>query len=112
MVGSKEDSDGSEMRIQILASAIDDLANGRDFYELQESGVGDYFQDCLFSDVESLLLYGGMHRIVFGYHRLPSVALQEISLCDLLQNAAAGFDCCVSCSGLSSRSGEDSWITP
>lgn len=60
------------MKIQILASAIDDLADGRDFYDLQERGVGDYFQDCLYSDIESLLLYGGMHRMVFGYHRLLS----------------------------------------
>lgn len=60
------------MRIQILSSAVEDLDVARNFYDLQESGVGDYFQDCLFSDIESLVLYGGMHRKVFGYHRLLS----------------------------------------
>ena len=60
------------MRIQILASAIDDLADGRDFYDLQERGVGDYFQDCLFLDIDSLLIHAGMHRSIFGYHRLLS----------------------------------------
>jgi len=60
------------MRIRILGSAIADLAVGRDFYDQQESGVGDYFQDCLFSDIDSLVLYEGMHRQVFGYHRLLS----------------------------------------
>lgn len=60
------------MKLRILESAIRDLRDGREFYELQEPGVGDYFQDCLFSDIDSLVLYGGMHREIFGYHRLLS----------------------------------------
>ena len=60
------------MRLRILQSAIEDLHDGKDFYDHQEPGVGDYFQDCLFSDIESLLLYGGIHRQMFGYHRLLS----------------------------------------
>ena len=35
------------MRIRLLASAVADLAAGRDFYDRQEIGVGEYFQDCL-----------------------------------------------------------------
>ena len=60
------------MRVRILASAIQDLSDGKEFYDRQELGVGDYFQDCLFSDIDSLVLYGGIHRKVFGYHRLLS----------------------------------------
>lgn len=60
------------MRIRILASAIQDLQAAKDFYDRQEPGIGDYFQDCLFSDIDSLILYGGTHRKVFGYHRLLS----------------------------------------
>ncbi len=60
------------MRIQILPSAIEDLDKGWDFYEAQEPGVGDYFQSCLFSDIDSLVLHGGIHREIFGYHRLLS----------------------------------------
>ena len=60
------------MKIRILASAIGDLQDGKDFYDRQGLGVGDYFQDCLFSDIDSLVLYGGIHRKVFGYHRLLS----------------------------------------
>ncbi len=60
------------MRIRILESAIGDLSAGRDFYDQQEIGVGDYFQDCLFSDIDSLVLYGGIHRQVFGFYRLLS----------------------------------------
>ncbi len=60
------------MRIRILESAVADLSAGREFYERQEIGVGDYFQDCLFSEIDSLILYAGSHRQVFGFHRLLS----------------------------------------
>ena len=60
------------MTIRILPSAVSDLEDGRDFYESREVGLGEYFQDCLFSDIDSLVLYAGIHRRVFGFHRLLS----------------------------------------
>jgi plasmid stabilization system protein ParE len=33
-------------------------------------GLGEYFLDSLFSEIDSLLLFGGIHRKVYGYHRL------------------------------------------
>ncbi len=60
------------MKIQILSSAMKDLNTGKDFYDCQEAGIGDYFQDCLFCDIDSHILYGGIHKQVFGYHRLLS----------------------------------------
>jgi len=60
------------VQIRILTSAFSDLQSGRAFYDAQEAGVGDYFYDSLFSDIDSLVLYGGIHRIVFGYHRMLS----------------------------------------
>jgi plasmid stabilization system protein ParE len=60
------------MRILILPSARDDLSEGFDFYERQQAGLGDYFQESLFSDIESLRLYAGIHSKQFGYHRLLS----------------------------------------
>ena len=33
---------------------------------------GEYFLDSLFSDIDSLALYVGIHRKVFGFHRLLS----------------------------------------
>lgn len=60
------------MRIKILPSALDDLRCGWDFYERQQIGLGEYFQDSLFSDVDSLILYAGIHRVVHGYHRMLS----------------------------------------
>ena len=58
------------MRIRILDSASEDLGRGRRFYERQGEGLGDYFLDSLFSEIDSLLVFGGIHREVFGYHRL------------------------------------------
>ena len=60
------------MRIKILSSAVDDLHAGRLFYEKYGEGVGEYFFDSLFSDIDSLALYAGIHPKVFGYHRLLS----------------------------------------
>ncbi len=48
------------------------MADGFRFYELQAEGLGDYFLDSLWSDIQSLRLYGGIHTIHNGYHRLLS----------------------------------------
>ena len=59
------------MKIKILASASQDLIDGYWFYEKQAQGVGTYFLDSLFSDIESLASSGGIHPLHFGkYHRL------------------------------------------
>jgi plasmid stabilization system protein ParE len=60
------------VKIRLLSSAFNDLTHGRDFYEQQSAGLGGYFLDSLFSDIDSLLLYAGIHRKVFGFHRLLS----------------------------------------
>ena len=60
------------MKIKILSSAVEDLHAGRVFYEKQGEGLGEYFFDTLFSDIDSLSLYAGIHIEIFGYHRLLS----------------------------------------
>ena len=60
------------MKIQILDEAQADLREGAQFYERQSSGLGTYFLDSLFSDIDSLLLYAGVHIHVDGYFRLLS----------------------------------------
>jgi plasmid stabilization system protein ParE len=57
------------MRIRILDSALEDLDRGRVFYDRQGEGLGAYFIDSLFSEIDSLVLYAGIHRKVFGFHR-------------------------------------------
>lgn len=61
------------MKITILTSAQRDLIDGYWFYENQEAGLGSYFLDSLYSDIDSLHIYAGIHRLHFGkYHRTPS----------------------------------------
>ena len=58
------------MRIEILDEAEKDLIDGFAFYDRQSIGLGNYFLDSIFSDIESLHLYAGIHPLNFGYHRL------------------------------------------
>jgi len=49
------------MRVAIARSAETDLLEGYVFYEEQQAGIGDYFLDSLFADIDALALYGGIH---------------------------------------------------
>ncbi len=60
------------MQVKILAGAEQDLTDGYYFYERQSSGLGTYFIDSLYADIDSLAYFGGIHRIVFKHHRLLS----------------------------------------
>ena len=61
------------MKIEILASAQQDLMDGYEFYEKQGKGIGGYFLDTLISDIDSLIVNAGIHSVHFGsYHRLLS----------------------------------------
>jgi plasmid stabilization system protein ParE len=84
------------MTILILPSARDDLSDGIDFYERQQEGLGDYFLESLFSDIESLQLYAGTHPKQFGLHRLMSKRFPFAIYYDQEGNAAriwAVLDC-------------------
>ena len=60
------------MKIEILDEAQEDLTQGFHFYESREPGLGSYFIDCLFSDIDSLFIYAGIHQVVFAHHRCLS----------------------------------------
>ncbi len=49
------------MKIQISDSAYNDLEEGYSFYNSQGENLGNYFQDSLFSDIDSLNIYAGIH---------------------------------------------------
>ena len=57
-------------KIIVLADAAEDLEAARDFYEMQQAGVGEYFVDSLLTDIESLGLFSGIHPLHFGFHRM------------------------------------------
>lgn len=60
------------MIVVILEDAAGDLESGAQFYESCETGVGDYFLDSILSDLDSLILFAGIHPIHFGFHRMLS----------------------------------------
>ena len=60
------------MKIRILSLAESDLLAGYRFYERQSEGVGNYFLNTLYSEIESLRLYAGIHPLVRDYFRLVS----------------------------------------
>jgi plasmid stabilization system protein ParE len=60
------------VKVTILDAAERDLEEGYRFYERQSPGLGAYFLDSLYSDIDSLAYYGGIHPRAFGYHRLLS----------------------------------------
>lgn len=53
--------------IRILAAARADLVDGFRFYERQAAGIGRYFLDSLYSDIESLQISAGVHGKRFGH---------------------------------------------
>ncbi|NOT10265.1 MAG: type II toxin-antitoxin system RelE/ParE family toxin [Methylococcaceae bacterium] len=58
--------------IQILSDAENDLYEGQAFYDNQGVNVGNYFWDSLLSDIESLVIFAGIHRKEFGFYRMLS----------------------------------------
>ncbi len=58
------------MTVVILEEAAEDMESGRRFYESREAGVGDYFIESILSDLDSLVLYAGIHPVHFGFHRM------------------------------------------
>jgi plasmid stabilization system protein ParE len=58
------------VRVTILEAAEKDLEEAYHFYERHSPGLGVYFLDSLYSDIDSLSYFGGVHSVVLGYHRL------------------------------------------
>lgn len=61
------------MQIRLTRSAEEDLARGIAFYEAQRPSLGTYFLDSLYADIDSLILYAGIHAKPTGrFHRALS----------------------------------------
>jgi hypothetical protein len=59
------------VKVEILESARKDLVDGFHFYEKQADGIGSYFLESMYSDIDLLRDNAGIHPILFGeYHRL------------------------------------------
>jgi hypothetical protein len=56
--------------VLILKEVIQDLNNGKKFYDRIHKGVGGYFWDSLVADIESLIIFGGTHLEKQGLYRM------------------------------------------
>ena len=70
------------MKLELLDLAMGDLIEGYHFYELQEAGLGTYFLDTLYSDIDSLRIFGGIHRK--AHKKPPLRPVQALSIRHLL----------------------------
>jgi hypothetical protein len=61
------------VKVEILNLAELDILDGFHFYESQEAGLGNYFLEHIYSDIDSLALYAGIHlKPHKNFHRLLS----------------------------------------
>ena len=74
--------------VYILEEAVDDLNEGRSFYDVQEAGVGDYFWDCLIADIESLIIYAGVHRKKLGFYQMFAKRFPYAIYYEIIENIA------------------------
>jgi len=56
--------------VVVLKEVADDLTDGKAFYDQREAGVGDYFWDSLLAELESLIIYAGIHNKECGLYRM------------------------------------------
>jgi plasmid stabilization system protein ParE len=90
-------------QVRIARSAEADLLEGYVFYERQQAGVGDYFLDSLYADIDALALYAGIHpkpdgrlhrsladRFPFAiYYELKGDLATVVAVLDCRQNPAS-----------------------
>lgn len=60
------------MKIHVLESAQEDIIQAAAFNEKQRVGLGSYFQESLFLDLESLHFNVGIHPVFYGFNRMLS----------------------------------------
>jgi hypothetical protein len=58
------------VKVEISEFAERDLSEGFFFYEAQATGLGEYFVDSVLGDIQALSMTAGIHRKVYGMHRM------------------------------------------
>ena len=53
-------------RVALAQSAQDDLLDGYWFYEAQRAGIGNYFLEQLYGDINGLAIFAGIHAKAFS----------------------------------------------
>lgn len=85
------------MQIRLTSAAEHDLQDGFLFYEMQQQTLGSYFLDSVYADIDSLILYAGVHAKPLGrFHRalakrFPFAIYYEVA--DQIVTVVAVLDC-------------------
>jgi len=85
------------MQVNVSRSAEIDLLEGYAFYEQQRAGIGEYFLDSLFADIDALTLFAGIHPKPYGRlhcslaRRFPFAIYYEVR--DDVATVVAVLDC-------------------
>ena len=66
--------------------SVVDIENSIKFYDKQKDGLGQYFFDCIYSDLESLRFYAGIHSKHFEYYRMFSKRFPFAIYYDIFDN--------------------------
>ena len=61
-----------QKNVVLLEQVYNDLEQGKEFYNSIDDGVGNYFINCLLSDLQSLKYYPGIHKEVYGFNQALS----------------------------------------
>lgn len=75
--------------VYLMEEAVEDLYGGSAFYDLQEAGVGDYFWDCMIADIESLVIYAGIHRRESGFYKMFAKRFPYAIYYDIIEEIAS-----------------------
>ena len=85
------------MKVRVLESVRKDLVDGFYFYEKQADGIGTYFLESIYSDIDSPSDNAGIHPVYFGeYHRLLAARFPFAVYYKVMEDAAlvhAVLDC-------------------
>jgi len=74
--------------VLVIKEAVDDLNDGRIFYERKEAGIGNYFWDSLIADFESLVIYAGTHKKNHGLFQMPARRFPYIIYYNMIEEFA------------------------
>jgi hypothetical protein len=92
------------MKIEVLDLAKDDLLHGYHYYETKERGLGMYFLDTLYSDIDSLAIFGGIHRKAYKNFQRALSKRFPFAIFYTVENDTVFVRCVVDCRK------EPSWI--
>ena len=73
--------------VSVIKEAVSDMDDGRMFYERKRRGVGNYFQDSLIADFESLIIYAGIHKKKYGLYQMLAKRFPYIIYYDIIEES-------------------------